>query len=71
MIEIIIVLIIIAAAVSWYQGWLNKWLPDSWQHKTSPAKPTTFVAGIPSVLDPNVSCYDPNNKLAMNICGEV
>ena len=67
---LIVLAIIVIAAFAWYQGWLNNFLPTSWQHQKS--KSASFCNQA-SQIDPNVPClvYDPVTGLPTNVCARV
>lgn len=71
MLAVLVVLVVIIIAVfAWYQGWLNSFLPTSWQHNASTASSFCNQA---SQIDPNIPClvYDPVTGLPTNICARV
>lgn len=69
---LILLIVIIIAAFAWYQGWLNNFLPTSWQHHKSASSAFTSCNQA-SQIDPNIPClvYDPVTGLPTNVCARV
>jgi flagellar basal body-associated protein FliL len=65
-IAIVVLAIIVAAGLAWYQGWLNGVLPESWQHSKS-----GFTGGPASQINPAFACFASDDPLAVNMCGRI
>ncbi len=67
---VIILAILIIICFAWCQGWLNSYLPASWQHTKSK------FAGAPqwsppSQINPHYPCFVSGSPTARNLCGLV